>query len=216
MNAGSTLLIYLLLGGVVAMAMRLRDRADLATFGVWIVFWPFLAPLLFTPPPPPDAQTDVITVARADLRAAVAELPASTRALLADEVERVLTLTDGMARLAVGIADMDAVLATPSFDATLTAETLEALIERGCEAADPRVISVQTRLANIEQLHKLRARRAADLERALLTLQALTSEVRLLACAFLGRGEVPEAIAQVTALVRALAEGLFAPDEALV
>lgn len=216
MSAVGTLLIYLVLGAVVAVAMRMRDPADVATFAVWVVFWPFFAPLLFTPPPPPEVQTDAITTARADLRAAVAELPASTRALLADEVERVLSLTNGMARIATGIADMDAVLATPSFDATLTRATLDALATRGCDDRDPRVLSVQTRLQNIEQLHQLRDRRAADLERALLTLQALTSEVRLLACAFLGRGEVPEAIAQVTSLVRALAEGLFAPDEALV
>lgn len=215
MSAGGTLLIYLLLGGVVAAAMRARERVGPLTLLLWLVLWPFYAPLLFAPTAP-AAQDDVITDARADLRAALAELPGSTRALLTDEVDRVLALTDGMARIAVGIADMDAVLATPSFDAILTRQTLDALIARGCEAADPRVVSVQTRLANIEQLHKLRARRAADLERALLTLQALTSEVRLLACAFLGRGDVPEAIAQVTALVRALAEGLFAPDEALV
>lgn len=215
MTAGSTLFIYLLLGGVVAVAMRMREAAGPLAFGLWVIFWPFYAPLLFAPTVTAQ-QDDLITGARADLRAAVAELPPSTRALLADEVDRVLALTDGMARIAVGIADMDAVLATPSFDAALTRQTLDALTARGCEAADPRVLSVQTRLQNIEQLHQLRARRAADLERALLTLQALTSEVRLLACAFLGRGEVPEAIAQVTALVRTLAEGLFAPDEALV
>lgn len=213
---GGTLILYLLLGFVVAIALHGRDPAGLATWLGWCLLWPFYAPLLFDRPPDPAQAPEPITRARAELEGALAELPAGTRAVLADEVARVLGLTDGMHRIAAGISDIEAVLATPSFDPEQARATLAALEARGCAPDDPRIRSVHGRLENIARLERLRARREADLEAALLTLQALTSEVRLLACAAIGDEEAPVAIAQVTALVRALAEGLFAPDEALV
>jgi hypothetical protein len=219
MSGGGTLIIYGLIGLVVSPAMRLRAVVPVGwpTLVAYAVFWPFFAPFLFAPRVAPTADSNgPIAQARQELQIAVGELPKRTQTLLQDEVARVLALTDGMQTLERGIIDMDAVLATPSFDQSTTQATLEALLARGCGEDDPRVQSVRARLDNIAQLHRLRDRRAADLEQALLTLQALTSEVRLLACAFVGRDETPLAIAQVSALVRALAEGLFAPDEALI
>lgn len=215
---GATLILYLLIGLVVTVAMARRAAAEgrVVEHVVWWLLWPFVAPLLFDAPAAPPVGADPVALARAELRAAVADLPATTRRLIADEIERVLSLTEGMSRLATGVADIDAVLATPSFDRAAADATLSTLEARGCAATDHRVLSVRGRLANIDRLEALRTRRAADLESALLTLQALTSEVRLLTCAVLSRDETPAAIAQVTALVRALAEGLFAPDEALV
>lgn len=213
---GGTIILYLLLGLVVAVALAARTRAGWSTRVGWCLLWPFYAPLLFDQPPTAAPDADPITRARVELRAALTELPADTRRLLADEIDRVVALTDGMTRIAEGVADIDAVLATASFDPD-QAESIRATLEaRGCPPGDPRMRSVLSRLENIERLRALRARRAADLEAALLTLQALTSEVRLLGCASFGQDEAPAAIAQVTALVRALAEGLFAPDEALV
>lgn len=106
--------------------------------------------------------------------------------------------------------DRHLLLATPEFDASRAAVLLAELSGRVTDRHDLRESSLRTRLRNIEKLQALRAHTAEILERSLLKLEELSSQVLLLRFAVDPEREVAELMRDIAASVEGLSAGLSA------
>jgi hypothetical protein len=215
MGVVETCILYLLLGGVVAVALVLRaegkSRAGrVATFVAGFFFWPVFAPFLLSSgrsvavvPPPARA-------AQARLLGALGQVEGLAADVLRPEVARLRGLVEAVGKMEARVAEMDALLATPEFDRTAAAGQLEALSRRGLPPEDPRVQSVQARLRNMERLAAMRERTAADLERVVLQLEEMGSRLQLLKFAGRPDAELVELLQSVASSVEEVTEGLLA------
>jgi hypothetical protein len=214
MGVVETCILYLLLGGVVAVALVLRaegkgsgERA--VTFVAGVFFWPVYAPFLLSP-----ARSAVVTrparAAQDRLRAALGQVEGLAADVLRPEVARLRGLVDAMGKMEERVAEMDALLATREFDRAVASEQLEALSRRGLGPEDPRVQSVQARLRNMERLAAMRERTAGDLERVVLQLEEMGSRLQLLKFAGRPDAELVELLQSVASSVEEVTEGLLA------
>jgi hypothetical protein len=226
MSALGTLVIYVILGLVVAAATALRDErpaglrlAFLFTAGV--LFWPFLAPSLLggaalsptsASPGAADgplalriqAAEDQVLAALGKVKGGVAE------GALAPEAARVRHLAGSLRALATRLGDIDETLRAPELDAQKLEERLADLTARGCAEGDARAASLRARLRNVERLRALRARTHDDLERALFKMEEITSQMLLLKFAGRPDAEVAGLIDEIAEGVEGVAEALFA------
>ncbi|MFL5349549.1 MAG: hypothetical protein ACJ8AT_32540 [Hyalangium sp.] len=215
MGVVETCILYLLLGGVVAVALVLRaegkgpgSRALLFVAGVF--FWPVYAPFLLAPVRPAGQPTPPARAAQSRLLAAVGQVEGLAADVLRPEVARLRGLVDAVGKMEARVAEMDALLATPEFDKAAASEQLEALSRRGLPPEDPRVQSVQARLRNMERLAAMRERTAADLERVVLQLEEMGSRLQLLRFAGRPDAELVELLQSVASSVEEVTEGLLA------
>jgi hypothetical protein len=219
----TTLVLYAVLGLVVAVATLLREErsasgaARLAfLFTVGVLFWPLLAPSLFgraapaSPATPPDgALAARIRTAEEQILAALAKVKGGVaEAALAPEAARVRHLSDSLGALATRLGEIDETLRAPELDAARLEERLAELLDRGCLEGDARATSLRARLRSVERLRALRARTHDDLERALFKMEEITSQMLLLK--FAGRPD-----ADVAGLIDEIAEGVEGVAEAL-
>ncbi|HEX2570478.1 MAG TPA: hypothetical protein VH877_13050 [Polyangia bacterium] len=231
-----TALIYGLLGAVVAAALALRServhplhRAGQAL--VWLLLWPLFAPLLLGGGrevggrPAPASATGVgarpglrsgaaldprLNAAEERLLGALGRLGGVTHTLLAPEIERLRALTGALGGLAKRLVEMDALLGSPEFDARQAAATLEDLLRRGHGDDDARVESVKNRLRNIARLQEMHRRTGEQLERALLKMEEMSSQLLLLQFAEGPEVDVVERVREIAASVDGLSEGWLA------
>lgn len=157
--------LYLLVGLVVAAVSRAQRGGAPWDWVEWAALWPFFAPLIFVDDRPPTPR-------RPDLPDALAEEHARIEAFVA-------VLDDAEARMRA----MDALLASPPFDAARIDATLAELSARGVPDPDPRVRSVRARREDAARLRAVHAQAAADLEHARLKLEEVRARVHLFAVA---------------------------------
>lgn len=217
MGIVETCILYLLLGGVVAVALVLRAEgrgrgARAATFVAGVLFWPLFAPFLLAPAKaaPVASTAPPAQEAQARLRAALGQVEGLAAEVLRPEVARLRGLVDAVGKMEARVAEMDALLKTREFDRAAASAQLESLAHRGLEPADPRVQSVQARLRNMERLAAMRERTAADLERVVLQLEEMGSRLRLLQFAGRPDAELVELLQSVASSVEEVTEGLLA------
>jgi hypothetical protein len=219
-----TSILYGLLGAVVAVAMLLREehpgpgRVALLLF-LGVLFWPLFAPLLLGRSrdgggtPAADAgETRFeprIRAAEASLIAALARAKGGAGTAMAPEAARVRELVGALQAMAARLAKLEKAPGLPELEEQAARRALDDLAGRGRGPEDARVASLRTRLRNIERLRAMRARTADDLERALLKMEEITSQVLLLK--FAGRPD-----AEVAELVSEIAEGVADMTDALL
>ena len=212
-------LLYCLIGLAVGIALVLRDRRYWLLL-VAIPFWPLLAPFLLASnkqqqaPPvqhrPADARIERV---QEEVLRAMAGLEGLAEEVLAPEVTRIRDLASAMTAMSRRIAEMEALLATPQFAHDAAEAQLRELTARGVAEDDARVQSVRARLRNVERLRTLRDRTRADLERILLKLEEMASQLHVLKFAGRPEGELLSAIKQIADGVESIAEGLFAEEQ---
>lgn len=215
-----TAVIYLLVGVCVAIAFMMKRgprngstwvRALAAPF-----FWPLLVPLLLldeqAKPPAPASPT--ARAASSRLNAALAGLSGVADEIALPDLARVRAHAGSIAALEGRVIEMDAMLRTPEFDRASAERTLADLGARGVLATDGRVVSVSSRLRNIDRLQKLRQRAAEDIERVCLQLEEMTAQLKLLR--FAGGssddGEAMRAIRQVADAMESTTDALLSGE----
>jgi len=223
MGIVETGIVYAILGVVVAAAMTLREpevslARRLPLGALRILFWPLFAPVLLaaavqagTPAPEQTAGLDPrLSAAGAELVVAITTLDQWTGGVLRSEIERARGLMASLAATGRRLSEMEAILQTPEFDAAKAEALLADLERRGRTADDPRTQSVAARLRNIRQLREMRDRARDQLERALLKMEEMSSQLRLLRFTRNSDGEVADLIHEIAASVEGIAEGLGA------
>ena len=129
--------------------------------------------------------------------------------VVAPEVARVHGLAGSMTAMEQRVREMDALLATSEFDAAAAGAALAQLEARGLAEDDPRLESVRSRLRNIDRLRQMRNRTGDDLERIVLRLEEMSSQLRLLEFAGRSDAEVVQAIKEIADSVQEVTEGLL-------
>jgi hypothetical protein len=211
-----TCVIYLLLGGVIAVALVLRAEGKgrgerCVTFVAGLVFWPIFAPFLLAPGRAalPATSTLPARAVQARLLSALGRVEGLAADVLRPEVARLRGLVDAVGRMEARVGEMDALLGTPEFDRAAAEAQLEALSRRGLAPEDGRVQSVQARLRNVERLVAMRERTAADLERVVLQLEEMGSRLQLLKFAGRPDAELVALLQSVASSVEEVTEGLL-------
>jgi hypothetical protein len=218
MGVRETSLIYLLVGVVIAAALVLRSdetsrsrRALLGAAG--LVFWPLFAPVLLRGKRRNSSASDAFDVrirgAEAQLVAALSRIRGVAEELVAPEVARVHGLAGAMAAMEQRVREMDTLLATAEFDAAAASSALVQLESRGLAEDDPRPESVRSRLRNIDRLRQMRNRTGDDLERIVLKLEEMSSQLRLLEFAGRSDAELVQVIKEIADSVQEVTEGLL-------
>jgi hypothetical protein len=213
MRITETLLIYLIIGAVVAIAM---PAAQLPAYVRWTrgishaMFWPFFAPgLLGRGAPATDIYIDTdpkghpalrprLYRAKARLLHAIATSTNLSDSILQPQVKLIDAVMASLDTASERLREMDAVLTTPEFDRQRVDATLGELRARGLTEAEPRVASLTARKDNIERLVSMRAKTSDELERALFTLEAISSRVLLLKFADNPESRLEGLLAEVT------------------
>lgn len=220
MGVIETALFYLLIGAAVGSALLLRETrsplfARVAIAALGVLCWPFFAALLLARAHPaetagPRGSALELRISQAErvLEQALERLDLATSELVAREVERVRHLVDPLRAMAHRLAEMDALLAAPEFDRE-QAERRFAALESNARGDDPRLETLRARLRNIDRLEKMRAHTEAALDRALLELEELGAQVRLLKFAGRTDEEVLERLRAIAAGIEGLAEELW-------
>ncbi|RJS19239.1 hypothetical protein DRW03_23045 [Corallococcus sp. H22C18031201] len=210
--------IYFLLGGVVAVALVLREEGRgasrrVATFVTGVFFWPVFAPFLLAPPRASVSrglvEGLVASTAKARLLSALQRVEGLAADVLRPEMARLRALVEAVGRMEARAAEMAALLATPEFDKGAATAQLEALGRRGLSAEDPRVQSVQARLRDMERLRAMHERSSADLERVVLQLEEMGARLRLLRFAGRPDAELVGLLQSVAGSVEEVTEGLL-------
>ncbi|QDG52415.1 hypothetical protein FIV42_17200 [Persicimonas caeni] len=226
MGITETSIIYGIIGAVVASAMWLASpiqslAAGAARFALHLVLWPFFAPVLLggaanrgassdraSKPRPPDLDPRVDRAERR-LLDALTSLDGVAEDVLGLEMQRVRELTGSLATMARRIGEMDELLATDEFDAARAERALEALRADAESDNRARRDSVEARLRNIRRLEQMRRALSEDLERAILEIEEISSQIRLLRFADRPEHEVSGLIQDIAATVEGLSEGLL-------
>jgi hypothetical protein len=223
MGVRETCIIYLLIGVAVGVAFTLKTGSG----GAWsraagcvagVLFWPLFAPLVLgagRSEPRSDAENGGpaldarIHRAEEKLVGALSQVEGVAEEVIAPEVTRVRGLAGSMASMARRVRDMDALLASQEFDPGVARAALQALAARGVGDADPRAQSIRARLRNIERLEGMRARTADDLERIVLKLEEMSSQIHLLK--FAGRSDE-----ELVGMIKGIAESVAQAAESLL
>jgi hypothetical protein len=227
MGIVETSIVYGILGLVMAVAMVLRQEGlgGAKLFGLFILgalFWPLLAPTVLarsgksSPPeggPCPGAGFEAparIRAAEERLLSALAKVKGGVAEdVLAPEVARVRALGGSLGAMARRLREIDELLGSPELDEHGGQAALADLEARGHGGDDPRVVSVRARLRNIDRLREMRARTSDDLERALLKIEEMASQMLLLK--FAGKPD-----AEVVGLIKDIADSVGSITDALL
>jgi hypothetical protein len=219
MGIAGTCVIYLVVGGVVAAAMTLRETPSPSRLHhgaplAWALFWPLFAPALLARPERPLAEDKTkygarLREAEHHLAKALSELPAGSGGALAPEVDRVRGLTASLESMARRCSEMEASLSSPALDPSVVQKELDDLVARGSLSDDPRIESLRSRLRNIERLHGLHASAAGSLERAILKVEEMSTQVLLLRFAESSEADVVEMIKEIAENVEEISESLM-------
>lgn len=234
MEVFETAVIYLLVGTTVASAMALSGptRSVPSAVGLFVVrvcTWPFFAPILLaravdTENPseaePGDFDTDSLPEdprrnspvdrVQAQLLAALERVGPVAEQLLGPQMESVNNLSRSLRRMQRRVDEMDALLDSPEFDKKSADQALENLLEDpDIDDGDPRIESVRSRRRNIDRLHRMRRRARRDLEKALLKMEEMNSQILLLQFAEKPNDEIAENIQEIASTIDGLSEGLL-------
>ncbi len=232
MGIFETGVIYTLIGLAVAASLALMRRTPMSLtraglFVVHTICWPFFAPIIFggavekgdrapeddrasTPGLCRDVADPQIRRCSAQLLAALDRVGGIAEELLGPQMESVQNLSTSLERMDERIAEMDALLESSEFDEDDAERALEALLEDpNVDNTDERVESVRSRLRNIDRLQKMRRRARRDLQRALLKMEEMNSQILLLQFAEQPEDEIAQNIQDIASTIDGLTEGLL-------
>jgi hypothetical protein len=215
MFISETLPFYLLIGVVVNAAMPTGARAPahrrLARSAAHVVCWPFFAPgllgrapALAEPGPIGSRHRARLLQARARLGAALESLHGLSESLVRPQLEQLEAVMASLDTAGDRLHEMDELLATPEFDAARVASVLAELRAKGVGEGDPRIASLLSRQSNIARLRAMHGRTGDELERALLSLEELSSEVMLLKFADNPESKLPRMLGEMASSLREL------------
>ncbi|MFU8804921.1 MAG: hypothetical protein ACNA8W_13995 [Bradymonadaceae bacterium] len=224
-----TTIIYGIVGAVLAAGLAIASPGTplAARFGLFFVhsaLWPFFAPTLLgratqgpqsepghSPPEHDSSALDPrIHAAEARLITALSSLDGIAEEVLAPQMESVRNLSRSLARMDTRQAEMDELLTSPEFDRDEAENALRALLDNPqITPDDSRIESIEARLRNIERLHTMRERAQRDIERAILKMEEMNSQILLFRFADKPENEMAELIGDISATVDGLSEGLF-------
>ena len=223
MTFTGTCIVYGIVGLVVAAALLLREESPGALRAVFlfasgVVFWPLYAPFLLGERTAQPTRTvseaggllPRIRSAEERLLAALSKVSGVAEEVLAPEVARVRGLASSLVAMAKRLEEMDEMLATPEFSAAAAESALADLQGRGKGEDDARVQSVRARLRNVDRLAGMRGRTCEDLERALLKMEEMSSQMLLLKFAGRPDDEVVRLMKDIARSVEEVTEGLLA------
>jgi hypothetical protein len=228
MGFHETAVLYGLIGLAVSASLGLQRGAAplvrrIGLHALWTLLWPFFAPVLFGGAVhDPDrgaaargagqraARDPRLQAAQQRLLQALGGLDGVAREVLEREAGRVQKLAGSLGAMEQRLHEMDALLASPEFDPARAEAALQEMCARGPAQDDPRLESLRARRRNIEQLRALRERAAQDLERALLKMEEMASQILLLRYTNRPETELVELVREIAAAVEGLSEGLTA------
>ena len=207
-----TLLLYLIVGAVVAAAM---PASRLPAYTRWtlgaghVLCWPFFAPGLLGRaggggPSDIAGHPELrprLYRAKARLLHAIATSTNLSESILAPQVQLIEAVMSSLDMASDRLREMDAVLRTPEFDAPRVSALLVQLRGQGLPEDGPRVASLLSRQENIERLRAMRAKTSDELERALFALEAIGSRVLLLKFADNPESKLERLLQEVTSSV---------------
>lgn len=218
MGVPGTLLIYAVVGVVVGVASALRcDKSEglrlFATGFAASIFWPVFLPFLFADKPAkvakwvgPSRFDARIQHGEARLAEALASLDGVAEDLLAPQRERIRTLGNGLRAMARRSTEMEQLLATPEFDGNAT----ELALAKIPSEDDPRAASLRARQKNVERLQRMHDQTVEELERALISMEAIGTQMVLLKFVEDPDREALRLLEELAATVDGATEGLAA------
>lgn len=222
MHGLETAVIYGLVGLAVAVALVARERRApagrrVALFLLALAFWPLVGPLLLgeerprarAPARPAGPR---VAALEARLTASLSGLEGTAGGLVAEEVARVRALFGTLAGLEARVAEMDRLLASPAFDAVAADGAIGGLVARGVAQSDPRLESARARRRHVARLGAMRGKAADDLERAVLRLDELGTQLQLVRFAGGAEAEALAMLREVADAVGGLADDLLAGE----
>ncbi len=193
MGITETLIIYLVIGVVIALArgvahQQARNTRALMEMGTWIVLWPFFAPALLgqavsgAPAAAfgPHGATPIGYDASQRLLHAIESLEALTGWESKPSLVQLQAIMQSLAVARQRLQDIETLLQEREFDGMRVQAALADFRERGYDAHDARVDSLLARQRNIARLQTMRERTGEELERALLKIGEISSQVLLL------------------------------------
>ncbi len=203
---GQTLVLYLVVGSVVAVAVYLSDRGGRTAERAFRVatalpFWPLYLPLLLADARATAEETRVAAPVADEMAAAIAQVDAELEAvlnnldgwasdLLAREQGRIRELRKAWAGQAERIREMDRLLALPEF----------LIPPPGAGPESERLRHrQQARQQNLERLRRIRHRAYDDLMGMLAWVRELVSMIHLAKFTGAPAARVEELVAQIAA-----------------
>ncbi|MSQ48692.1 MAG: hypothetical protein EXR78_09980 [Deltaproteobacteria bacterium] len=201
MGIVETFMIYLVIGMVVATALWVAHGRTLSVSAVfdllmWALLWPFFAPLLFgqalasdssrvsSPRGNSERARDTKESRLHETQQRLLQAIGRLDGLAEGVIKPQLTQIDAMVRsLDVAehrLQEMEEMLHSHEFDMTQVDAALHDLRSKGYNDEEPRVRSLGARRRNIERLQSMRDRTHDELERALVKLEEISSQVLLL------------------------------------
>ena len=231
MGLSETLIFYLVVGGVVAVAVYVADdRGSRAAVGLRlsmaVVFWPLYLPLLLSahaanrPAEPPAEQPDAMAAAIADvereLDTALANLDGWAESALDREKGRIAELRTALSAQARRIREMDALLAgvAAADDAACVSDgsANEADADRAAAPTIDRTPrdrcrrSREARVQNLARLAAVRRQTHADLMATLAWIRELVSMMHLAKFTGAAASRTESLMAQIAAAVEGVSD----------
>ena len=195
MGIAETLILYLIIGVVVASTMRVvGSRSDrtpsLLGMATWLTLWPFFAPTIFGHAVSqsgiqsrPDVRSTPPTrlhAAQNRLLAAIHSLDGLAESVLSPQITQIDVMMQSLNTAENRLGEMEKLLSSQEFDLSQVDTALGQLHTQGYGEDEPRVRSLYARRRNIERLQTMRDRTCEELERALVRLEEMSSQVLLL------------------------------------
>jgi hypothetical protein len=226
-NPSAMGVLLAVIGVAVATARELRrtDRRSRArTWGDFVITtlaWPFYLPTILVPgerptnsgprgPRPEDRRLDR---AERALDSTLEALDGVALDALRSELPRLRGLAGGLRPWVARLAELEAELARPESDLSRVEANIAELAARGVDDDDPRMASVRARAHSLRHLAALRTRSADELERALLELEELITQLRVLRFAGPRPKDVSiERLRQLATSVTAVRDALLAAE----
>ena len=195
MGIAETFIVYLIIGVVVVSTMRVvGSRSDrtpsLLGMASWLILWPFFAPTIFghavsqsgSQPKPEVLSTPPsrLHAAQNRLLAAIHSLDGLAESVLSPQVAQIDAMMQSLNTAENRLGEMEKLLGSQEFDLSQVDAALGQLHTQGYGEDEPRVRSLHARRRNIERLQTMRDRTREELERALVRLEEMSSQVLLL------------------------------------
>ena len=196
MGIVETFMIYLVIGMVVATAMWITSSCTLSIPAVFelitrAILWPFFAPLLFgqavsaaSAPIPVEHRQRVkdsrLYETRQSLLQAIGRLDGLAEEVIKPQLTQIDAMVHSLDAAEHRLQEMEELLHSREFDMAQVDAALHDLRSKGYDNEESRVRSLHARRRNIERLRTMRDRTRDELERALVKLEEISSQVLLL------------------------------------
>lgn len=195
MGIVETLILYVLIGTAIAASLGARrgmlTARALPELAMWVLFWPFFAPAVLAQnpgsratatgsSPTATAPSNRLHEAQERLLQAVHQVDGVAEGVLRPHLTQIDSMMRSLDHAQARLGEMEELLHSPEFDVAQVDGALQTLRSRGYDDEEARVRSLLSRRRNIERLRHMRDHTSDELERALLRLDEMSSQVKLL------------------------------------